>query len=276
MVEYWNQVSGPKWVRLQEALDATIEDIGRHAIEALSPAEGEALLDVGCGCGTTSLELARKVGASGSVLGVDISAPMLARARQRAADVNLDHLSFLEADVQTHGFEEGSFDAAFSRFGVMFFSDPVEAFSNVKAALKPGGRMAFACWQALADNPWLSVPLDAVKEHVDVDPPSDPHAPGPFAFADGRRVRSILERAGFDDVRAFPLEGELALGGALDVDQTADFCLQLGPTSKALQDADEATRRAAMASVREAIAPRATERGCLFPFAAWLVSGRVR
>ena len=149
-IEYWNATAGETWAQLQEPLDRQIEPLGLAAIDVLDPAKGEHIIDIGCGCGQTSLALSARVGPTGSVVGIDISRPMLAVAHRRARQASV---VFRQLDAQTDDLGEGIFDAAFSRFGVMFFSDSVSAFANIRGSLKPGGRLAFVCWRALAENP---------------------------------------------------------------------------------------------------------------------------
>ena len=160
-IEYWNEVSGPKWVALDDVINAQIEPVGVAAMDRAEVSASDRVIDVGCGCGPTSLGLARRASA-GRVTGIDISGPMLARARERADAAGLANLSFERADAQTHAFEGGGTDLVFSRFGVMFFDDPVAAFANLGRALTADGRMVFACWQGLGDNAWMRVPIAAV------------------------------------------------------------------------------------------------------------------
>jgi ubiquinone/menaquinone biosynthesis C-methylase UbiE len=190
--EFWNQTAGTTWVQLQDQLDRQIEGVGLEAMRALSPGPGECVLDVGCGCGQTTLELAARVGETGAVTGVDISTPMLEVARARPVPVGAARPQFRELDVQTGDLGRAAFDAAFSRFGVMFFAGPAAAFTNIRAALRPGGRLAFVGWRSVAENPMMSAPVAAAAPFLPPMPPSDPTAPGPFAFADSDRVRGIL------------------------------------------------------------------------------------
>jgi SAM-dependent methyltransferase len=232
---------------------------------------GERVLDVGCGCGATSRALAALVGPTGSVHGVDISAPLRARATALAREAGLANVRFTNADAQTHSFEPGSVDVVFSRFGVMFFADPPAAFRNLRGALRRGGRVAFVCWQALGENPWLMVPLGAAAQHLTLTPPA-PGAPGPFAFADPDRVRGILEQAGLGRVEHESLRTTLTVGGG-GLDEAVRFLLEgVGPTSAALREADPAVRPRVYAAVREAMAPFVTPEGVRMPAAAWIVT----
>jgi SAM-dependent methyltransferase len=270
-IRYWNETTGPRWVEQEELLDAQVSPLGLAAIERAGVAPGERVLDVGCGCGQTSLQLARRVGPSGAVLGIDVAAVMLERARARAA--GLPNLRFVNADAQTHRFGE-RFDLVFSRFGVMFFADPPAAFANLRRALLPGGRLAFVCWQAIERNPWMLVPLRALVGLVELPPPPAPGAPGPFSFADPQRVRGILAAAGCSDVALEPQEGELALGAGGGLERAVGLALQIGPAGAALREAGEDVRRRAADAVREALAPFTTPEGVRAGYAAWIATAR--
>ena len=272
-ITYWNETSGAKWVALADVIDAQIAPLGRAVMERAGVRAGERVLDVGCGCGHTSAELAERVGREGAVLGADLSAPMLEAARRRAASAQLSNVRFENVDAQTHAFAAESRDLVYSRFGVMFFADPRAAFANLRRALRPDGRLAFVCWQALARNDWARIPLEAAARHVPLPPPPAPGAPGPFSFADAERVRGILEAAGFAQVRAEPLERELVLGGeGADLDEAVRFVLQAGPTGAALREAPESARARVPEAVREAIAPYATPQGVRMASASWVVT----
>jgi len=275
-IRYWNETAGPKWVEFQALVDAQIAHLGEHAMDRAGLAPGERVIDVGCGCGETTLALARRVAPAGQVLGVDLSAPMLARAAERARAAGLgDVIRFENADAQTHRLPAGAFDVAYSRFGVMFFADPAAAFANLRTTLRPGGRLAFVCWQTLVQNRWLSTPLAAAAPHLTLPPPPAPGAPGPFSLADPDRVRSILGRAGFADVALEPVCEPLTIGGGGDVEATVRFLLEgVGPTSAALRDADPAVRERVGVAVREAIAPYVTPTGVRMDSAAWIVTAR--
>jgi len=238
-------------------------------------APGERVIDVGCGCGDTTIALGRRVGPAGRVLGIDVSAPMLERAAETARAAGVANVRLENADAQTHRLSPSAFDVVYSRFGVMFFTDPVAAFTNLRAALRPGGRLAFVCWQALLENPWLFVPLRAAAQHLTLPPPPAPDAPGPFAFADPERVRGILARAGFGDIVLEELHTTLTLGGGGTVDQAVRFLTEgVGPVSGVLREADPAVRPTVAAAVRAAIAPFHTPQGVRMGSAAWIVTAR--
>ncbi len=273
-IRYWNQTLGPRWVEQEAMLDAQIAPLGLAAMERARVHPGERVIDVGCGCGQTALQLAERVGPAGRVLGIDVATPMLERARARAA--GRPHVRFAEADAQTHRFEPDH-DLVFSRFGVMFFADPAAAFANLARALRPGGRLAFVCWQAIERNPWLLVPLRAVAAIVPLPPPPAPGAPGPFSFADPERVRGILAAAGFSQVALEPEEGELAIGAGGDLERAVGFTLQMGPVAAALREsgaAGEAARGRAAAAIRAALAPFVTPTGVRAGYAAWIATAR--
>ena len=265
---YWNEGAGPTWAELQEPLDRQLAPLGHAAMAALSPKPGERLLDIGCGAGATSLDLARTVSPGGHVTGADISRTLLDVARRRSEGV--DGVDFLEADVQTHRFAPASFDAVFSRFGVMFFSDPAAAFINIRGALKPGGRLAFVCWRTPAENPIMTLPMAAALAHVPPPSPPEAGAPGPFAFADPERVRNILATAGFRDVTLAPHNEKV---GAGDLETMVGLSLRVGPLGGLLREHPE-QRDVVIASVREALKAHEGPDGVRLDAATWIVTAR--
>lgn len=265
---YWNEQAGPTWVEFQTPLDRQLEPLGRRVMSELALA-GARVLDVGCGAGATSLALADAVGPQGSVLGVDVSQPLLDAARRRAE--GRPNLRFEQADAQTFAFEPGAFDAVFSRFGVMFFADPVAAFSNLRKALKPGGRLAFVCWQAPSENPIMVLPMQAALPLVATPPsPPEPGAPGPFAFADAERVRSILGAAGFEDVAVTPHNEKIGGGGLQDA---LGVALKVGPLGALLRENPD-QRDAVVSAVRDALAAHEGPDGVKLDSATWIVTAR--
>jgi SAM-dependent methyltransferase len=276
MVKYWNDSAGPVWVAQQERLDAQIGPLGALARERASIRGGERVLDVGCGCGATTLELAEAVGEAGRVVAVDISRPMLERARQRVGSAGTEaRIEWRRDDAQTAAFEGAGFDLVFSRFGVMFFDDPVAAFTNLRRALRRGGRLAFVCWQSREKNPWMLAPAIAAAQHVAFPPPPPPHAPGPFAFGDAARVRGILERAGFADVAHEAVNGPIRLAGD-SVDEVLELSLQVGPVGAALREArpSDDQRARVIEAVRKVIESFETPRGIEAEAGAWIVTAR--
>jgi SAM-dependent methyltransferase len=271
MIEGWNDAVGKTWALLHERLDRQIEPIGRAAMARARFQPGERVLDIGCGCGEASLEIADKV-APGEVLAVDISAMLLDIARQDATARGARNVRFLETDAQTHAFAR-EFDVLFSRFGVMFFDDPQGAFANLRRALKPGGRLAFCCWRGPAENLWLSLPIRAVGTLLPPLPPSDPNAPGPMAFADSDRLRRILSAAGFSDIAIEPLD--LRIGGD-GLEDSAFLALRMGPLGAALRQlvASDELKAKVDSALREALTPYLEDGVVKLPAAVWIVSAR--
>ena len=269
-VEYWNATVGETWARFQDQLDRQLAPLGLEAMQTLAPGRGEHLIDVGCGCGHTSLELARRVGPEGAVVGVDISQPMLEIAHRRAAAMPGLPVRFREADVQTAALGSSVFDAAFSRFGVMFFSDPTAAFANLGRSLQSGGRLAFVCWRPFADNPGMGEPLAAALPFIPAPVPIDPLAPGPFAFADADRVRTVLSAAGFTGIDIRP--HDTRIGGG-DVDQALKLALRVGPLGSVLRE-DPSLVGQVNDAVRRVLEDHLTPDGVLMPAAVWIVTAR--
>lgn len=269
-IAYWNEGAGPTWAALQVQLDRQLGPLGRATEAALNPQTGERLLDVGCGCGETSLELARAVGPSGAVTGLDISRPMLEIARGRAAEAGLSTAEFLEADAQTYPLEAGAYDGLFSRFGVMFFADPTAAFSNLRRALKPGGRLAFLCWRSPDQNPIMTLPMASVAHLFPPAPPPEPGAPGPFAFADPKRVEAILSGAGFRDIAITPHDEKI---GAGSLDDTLSLTLRVGPLGGMLREHPD-LRDTAIGILRETLSAHAGPDGVKLGSATWIVTAR--
>ena len=230
------------------------------------------MVDVGCGTGATTLELAARVGTSGAVLANDISEPMLALARRRIAAHGYDQVHFLGADAQTHPFAPATFDLLFSRFGLMFFSDPVAAFANLMSALKPGGRLAFVCWAPLDANPWFKEPLAVGARRLGPPEPQPPRAPGPLALAETGYVEEILGAAGFAGIGIETLTTHLK--GAATAEEEAEFACLVGPLTRLIQahTPDPATLRAMIAEVAERFRPHQGAKGVRMPATVHYVS----
>jgi SAM-dependent methyltransferase len=268
-IAYWNEAVGATWVECQDALDTQLEPIGRRVIEALALSPGQAVLDVGCGCGETTLSLGERVGDGGHAVGADISRPMLAVAQQRAR--GQPQVSFRVADAQTFAFEPAAFDAIHSRFGVMFFDDPTAAFVNLRRALKPGGRLGFVCWRGPGENPIMSLPMAAASPFLPPPEPPEPGAPGPFAFADPERVRTILADAGFSEIAVAPQDMP-AGGNSLEV--ALELALKVGPLGRMLREHPDAGPKV-LGAIRAAFQAHTRPDGRVFlDSATWLVSAR--
>jgi SAM-dependent methyltransferase len=269
-IEFWNGPSGERWAALNETTERSLSFITAALMPFAAAKPGERVLDVGCGCGATTLALSRAVGPTGLCRGIDISRPMLEAARRRAKGNG--EIAFVEADAARYHFEP-EYDLAFSRFGVMFFADPIGAFANIRSALKPTGRLAFVCWRALQENAWAARPLASAMDLLPPQPPFDPHAPGPFAFADHDRLLAILASAGFRDPAANRLDTLMNMGATLE--DAVAAALSIGPLSRAAMELDDAARDTVRGRVRGVLAEFETPAGICPPAACWLVSARV-
>lgn len=269
--EYWDGHGGHHWREEAERYETLNAAFGEKLLEALSLQPGERVLEVGCGNGGVALGLARRVGPTGRVLGVDLSGPMLGNARRGAAEAGLDHVAFEHGDAQVHPFEPGGFDAVCSRFGVMFFDDPVVAFANLARAARPGGRLAVLCWQDLLRNEWITVPVGAALNHVPMPALGDPGTPGPFALADPDHLSRVLRDAGWDEVMLDDVEAPMRMGAS--VDDAVAFMQRTEMAQTLMKDVPEETVAAAWAAVREAVAPHARDDGAVvLTGRAWLAS----
>jgi ubiquinone/menaquinone biosynthesis C-methylase UbiE len=271
-IAYWNGPNGQRWTDRQATQDVLLSPVAQLLIERIAPKEGDRIVDVGCGCGAISIALAERVAPDGFVFGVDISAPMLERARQLAPKAL--PLDFVQADATVYPFEAGRFDLLVSRFGVMFFAEPVVSFANLRKALRPKARVVFACWREPKDNPWMMAPLQAVYRHVPRLPQVGPEDPGPFAFASEARVTRILREAGYADIamEASNISLDISIGRGLDA--AADAALEIGPSARALEGHPPEVRSAARESVRELLAPHARGQTVPLPGSIWLVTAK--
>ena len=265
---FW-QEAGRHWVAHEERYDRQLQPFLEAILDKAGLRPGMRVLDVGCGFGTLTLEAARAVAPSGSALGIDLSEPMLERARARAAGADVSNVTFLRADAQTHRFD-GHADRVVSRYGVMFFADPVAAFGNLARALRPGGRLAVAVWQGGERNPWMLVPCGAAASVVPLPVPA-PGAPGPFSLGDEDRLHSILDAAGLQAVELHPVEVPLALAGGGGLDEVVSFLAE-GTVGRALAGATDDQRAVAMEAVRDALRPHLGPDGVVLDSAAWVVT----
>lgn len=275
MSEYWNGDGGEKWVGFHRRLDVGLKPFGDKAMDAAKLFPHERVIDIGCGCGDTTFELAHQVGPDGIVLGVDISNIILQQAKNRRARlVQQDNISFECVDAQSNHFGAKAFDLVFSRFGVMFFDDPNMAFTNIRRSLKFGGRLVFVCWQPVKSNQWVSLPLEIAENHVQLPPPTDPDEPGPFALGESDRVQSILNRAGFKNIEITVFEKQFNVGK--NVDEAAFFLTQMGPASGVISDSkvDDITRERIYIELRDELGAYQTPQGVELNAATWIVTAR--
>jgi SAM-dependent methyltransferase len=268
--EYWDGTGGEHWVAEQARYDRMVAGFGDRVVEVLTPRSGERVLDVGCGNGALSLAIGPLVAREGSVLGLDISGPMLAVATRRARAAGQQNVSFERGDAQVHDLPVAGFDTVVSRFGVMFFDDPHAAFANLARALRPGGRIVFACWQELAANEWLMVPVAAALSQVPMPDLGELAGPGPFSLAKPDDVRSILEGAG---LRAASVEDfHCAMPMGTTVDDTVTFMQGTDMAAMLMRDVADDVAAAAWDAVRAALAPHAGSDGIVLDGAAWIVT----
>lgn len=268
-IAYWNSEAGRKWADNQERMDGNFAELTQAAVAFAAVAPGMRVVDVGCGCGGTTLMLAEATGGAGSVLGVDVSRPMLDVAQHRAAD--MPRITLTLADAATHPFPADGIDLLFSRFGVMFFDDPPVAFANMRRGMAKAGRVAFVCWRTMSDNPFFLVPWLAVKPFLPPQPSPDPTAPGPFAFADPDRVRTILQTAGFHDIVLARHDLTLHMG---TLERALDGAMKIGPASRALNELDGAARAEAVDAIDQALRTCLVDDQVQLGASVWLVSAK--
>jgi len=264
MGRYWNEVAGPRWVGRAGLQEARNVEVAHLLQQAAAPKPGERVLDVGCGTGATAIPFAAAVAPNGNVTGVDISEPMLAQARQNIATAGAGNVSLVLADAQAHRFPPDSFDLLISRFGVMFFADPVAAFTNLHAGLRRGGRLCMAVWASMAENVHWQIPFDIAVKHLGPPAPADLREPGPMAFRDPDYLRGILAKAGFADIEIAP-QGFKIIGDTARSE--AEHATMFGPAWRLLEEknAPEAARQAITAETAAAFAPYMTADGLRLP-----------
>jgi SAM-dependent methyltransferase len=269
-IAFWNGPGGEHWVAKQAMQETVLAPFCDFLIDRAKPVAGERVVDVGCGCGGTTFAFADRVGPAGHALGVDISAPMLARARELSQ--GKANVEFVLVDATIHAFAPASFDILASRFGVMFFAQPALSFANMRKALRPGGRLTFVCWRTPRDNPWLMLPLTAVYEHVPKLPQLGPEDPGPFSFASEERVHRVLGEAGFSSIAMERQDVSLDVAAGKGLEVAVKTALESGPANRALEGQPEEKVKASIESIRKALTP--LQKGNSVPLGAsvWLVT----
>lgn len=265
----WNGPSGRTWVDMQDLLDHMFKPFEDLLVEAVSAEAGGRVLDVGCGTGSVLLAVARRLGAKGRCTGIDLSEPMLAAARARAEQEGTP-ATFIRANAQSHAFEPASFDLLISRFGVMFFDDPVGAFANLRRAARPDAEFRFIAWRSTAENPFMTTAERAAAPLLPNLPARRPGAPGQFAFADQHRVHSILEESGWTGIDIRPID----VACTLPEKELVRYLTRLGPVGTFLQEADDRTRTQVIETVRAAFESYVHGAEVRFTAACWMVSAR--
>jgi SAM-dependent methyltransferase len=269
-IDYWNGPGGQRWVEHQAAQDALLAPLCDALIDRARIAAGESVIDIGCGCGATTRAIAEKVGASGHVLGLDVSAPMLARAKELTpADAPIE---FVHADAMVHHFKAVSADLVVSRLGLTYFADPIRALLNIRTALRSEGRMAFACWRELRENPWFLLPLQAAYEHVPKLPGLPPNAPDQFAFASREWVEHVLSEAGFRRIRLEEFDADLDVSAGRGLVSAVQSALEIGPASRAVEGQPPELRDLAELSIRKALVRYAKGQTVIMPVSLWIVT----
>ena len=268
MAAAWDGEEGDGWSRDWQRYDRSLAGYHVRLLEAAAFTADDRVLDIGCGNGQTTIDAAR---VASSALGVDLSSKMLARARERAAEAGLGNVTFEQADAQVHPFEPAAHDIAISRYGSMFFADPVAAFANIGGALAPGGRLVLLVWQVAERQGWLRTMLDTLALGRDLPtPPSN--VPGPFGLGDADRTRSILTDAGFVDVDLTGIDGDFRIGD--DAEDSYEFVKTMGITRGLLGGVSDAERETALEALRAVITEHTDADGTHFDSAAWLVTAR--
>jgi SAM-dependent methyltransferase len=272
--EYWNGEAGKRWAQEDQTMARLLRPVSAALLDHAGVEGCRNALDIGCGGGSQTMMLAERLGPDARVLGVDISEPMLevARGKSAAGGEDMADVAFLQADAATHTFDKNDFDLAFSRFGVMFFEDPAAAFSNIHEALRPKAQLAFSCWQSLRDNDWTLIPLQAALQHLPAPEMPDPHAPGPFAFADSQRIQEILESSGFRDIAVESFARDIRFGEAATLQESVKKLAMIGPVSRLIAGQESAVLEQVFASMEEVLAPYYRDGALNLPGAIWFVT----
>ncbi|KUM23488.1 SAM-dependent methyltransferase [Mesorhizobium loti] len=266
----WNDASGKAWVEMQPILDGVLAPFESLVVDAGYPGEGGNVLDIGCGAGATTLAMARRVGNDGRCVGLDISQPLVTLAAERARVEEVANASFEVGDAQAYAFESGRFDAVVSRFGVMFFDDPVAAFTNIRQAARRDGKLAFVAWRSPVENGFLTTAARAAAPFLPPASVPDPDAPGQFAFADGAKVKRILEASGWSSIKVERVDVPCRIA---EGDLMA-YVTRLGPVGAALREVDQATAEKITAVLPAAFAPFVEGGEAGFNAACWLATAR--
>lgn len=274
-IDYWNGQAGQNWINENQLTDIMYEPFGNKAVERAEPASGEHILDIGCGCGTTTLELAKLVAPGGAITALDVSSVMLDVARKKT-EAAVVPVNFLNADAETCALDPETYDVMFSQFGVMFFANPSAAFANFHRALKPGGRIAFVCWRGPERNPFMMVPFNAVRSFMPELAPPNPDAPAsPLSFESKEKVGGLLDEAGFVDVLFEPFETDASMGeGSLEECTRFVIAFAGGTVGAVIRGAGEENTAAIVNTLQAGLAPYHAENRIKLGASAWIISAR--
>ena len=271
--EFWSGAGGDVWVNKQREMDIMLNPLGQKAIDKLELGSQKTVLDIGCGCGATTFEIA-KSNPEGQVIGIDISIPMLNQASLCSAEMSISNADFQVKDVQTDKLESEYFDVAFSRFGVMFFEDPFEAFENIYQALKHDGQLSFVCWQNASLNPWQSLSIQVIKEYLDLPAPP-PKSPGPFAFEDKEYIEEILSESNFKEIKIDDNQEEIVMFSGKSIREACEDYLTINPVvTEMLKSSGEDLRETILTALMEKFSSYHKDDGLHFPSATWIVTAK--
>ena len=268
--EFWNEHKGDLWVELQPRIDPMLLIFNQKLLDVLNIRPGERALEIGCGTGTTTLKAAKCLGLSGSIHAVDFSRPMIGKAKERAKEASLENITFVEADAQEYEYPFKEFDLAYSRFGVMFFENPVRAFSRILDAMKPGGRLGYVCWADKNKNAWIYEPAQVAKEFLELPKPPGEDEPGMFSMSREERIRKILDKAGWSDIRVEAFESINTIGK--DADDAAEFISKVGPMAQPFSEAGNDLKEKTLEALRSFLKAHEESSGVMLGFCNWIVT----
>lgn len=271
--QFWSGAGGDVWVNKQREMDIMLNPLGDRVIERLDLKSDAKIIDIGCGCGATTLEIAKKI-TQGEILGVDISEPMLDKATETAKEMSLSNISFEVKDVQVDVMPQNYFDIAFSRFGVMFFEDPFEAFKNIHSSLKEDGLLSFVCWQNASLNPWQSLSIQVIKEFLDLPAPA-PKSPGPFAFEDKTYLEEILRESGFKGLEILDNQEDIVMFSGKSIREACEDYLTINPVvTEMLKNSKPQLTEEILEALVIKFSNFHKNDGLLFPSATWIVTAK--
>ncbi len=269
--DFWSGKGGDYWVEKQSEMDIMLNPLGEKALTKLDLQSNSKVLDIGCGCGATTLEIA-KVVSDGAVTGLDISVPMLDKAKSEAKIQGIANVDFKVVDVQVEQLAYEEYDSVYSRFGVMFFDDPFEAFKNIFSSVKAGGELSFVCWQDPSLNPWQSLSLQVIRRYLDMPSPP-PRSPGPFAFHEKDYVKEILEKSGFSNIGFDDNQEDITMFAGKSLEEASEDYLAINPVvTEMLKDSTDNLKSEIVESLKEAFSEFHRGDGLVFPSATWVVS----